>query len=85
MTEKTAKGRDLARGERLQVMLDDDELTAVDDFRFAQRMPSRSAAVRELLTRGLAAAGYAINSQRKGGSDGVIWMQKKSNGHTDGA
>lgn len=85
MTEKTAKGRDLARGERLQVMLDDDELTAVDDFRFAQRMPSRSAAVRELLTRGLEAVGYAKNRPRKTGSDGVIWMQKKSNGHTDGA
>jgi hypothetical protein len=39
------------RGERLQIMLDDDELAAVDDFRFKKRMPSRAAAVRELLTR----------------------------------
>lgn len=39
----------LARGERLQVMLDDAELAAVDDFRFSRRMPSRSAAVRALL------------------------------------
>jgi hypothetical protein len=30
----------LARGERLQIMLSPDELTAVDDFRFKHRMPS---------------------------------------------
>jgi hypothetical protein len=60
MTETTSKGNDLARGERLQIMLDRDELRAVEDFRFAQRMPSRAAAVRELLRRGLAAEGYEI-------------------------
>jgi hypothetical protein len=53
MTEKTAKGNDLSRGERLQIMLEADELRALDDFRFANRMPSRAAAVRELLRRGL--------------------------------
>ena len=58
MAEKTAKGNDLQRGERLQVMLDADELSALDDFRFANRMPSRASAVRELLRRGLAAVGY---------------------------
>ncbi|MBV8840679.1 MAG: hypothetical protein JO000_29430 [Alphaproteobacteria bacterium] len=47
-----------ARGERLQVMLTPDELTALDDFRFKKRMPSRAAAVRELLKRGLAAEGF---------------------------
>ena len=57
MGEKTLKGHDLARGERLQVMLDGDELAALDDFRFANRMPSRAAAVRELLRRGLSASG----------------------------
>jgi hypothetical protein len=46
------------REERLQVMLDPEELRALDDFRFQQRMPSRAAAVRELLRRGLAADGY---------------------------
>lgn len=60
MTETTGKGNDLARGERLQIMLDTDELRAVEDFRFAQRMPSRAAAVRELLRRGLAAEGFEI-------------------------
>lgn len=53
MSEKTAKGNDLQRGERLQIMLDEDELRALDDFRYANRMPSRAAAVRELLRRGL--------------------------------
>ena len=45
------------RGERLQVMLSPEELAAVDDFRFKHRMPTRAAAVRELLKFGLAAAG----------------------------
>ena len=52
----------LARGERLQIMLADDELLALDDWRFAKRMPSRASAVRELLKRGLAAEGVVIAS-----------------------
>ena len=48
---------DLTRGERLQIMLSPEELAAVDDFRFKQRMPSRAAAVRELFRLGLAAVG----------------------------
>lgn len=54
MSEKTAKGNDLQRGERLQLMLEEEELRAIDDFRYANRMPSRAAAIRELLRRGLA-------------------------------
>jgi hypothetical protein len=46
------------RGERLQVMLTGEELTVLDSFRFKQRMPSRAAAIRELLKRGLAAEGF---------------------------
>jgi len=46
------------RGERLQIMLSGDELTVLDDFRFKMRMPSRAAAIRELLKRGLAAEGF---------------------------
>jgi hypothetical protein len=46
------------RGERLQIMLSGDELTVLDDFRFRRRMPSRAAAIRELLKRGLAAEGF---------------------------
>ena len=36
---------------RRAIMLDPEELDAVDDFRFKKRMPSRAAAVRELLKR----------------------------------
>jgi hypothetical protein len=46
------------RAERLQIMLDPEELAALDDFRFEKRMPSRASAVRELLKRGLAAEGF---------------------------
>ena len=47
-------GSGLAREERLQIMLSPKELEAVDTFRFLHRMPSRAAAVRELLRHGIA-------------------------------
>lgn len=50
---------DLNRDERLQLMLTIEELRAIDTWRFARRMPSRAAALRELLRRGLAAEGFA--------------------------
>jgi len=56
------------RAERLQVMLSPEELAAVDDFRFKHRMPTRAAAVRELLKFGLAAAGIETSV---GSSTGV--------------
>ena len=49
----------LSRGERLQIMLSPDELTALDDFRFEHRMPTRAAAVRELLRLGLSSRGLS--------------------------
>lgn len=49
----------LTRGQRLQIMLADEEVTALDNWRFTRRMPSRAAAVRELLKRGLASEGFA--------------------------
>jgi hypothetical protein len=51
---------ELKRGERLQIMLTNDELKAVDDWRFGARMPSQASAIRELLKRGLAAEGFAV-------------------------
>lgn len=42
------------RGERLQVMLSVEELRAIDEFRYKHKIPSRAAAVRELLQIGLA-------------------------------
>lgn len=67
-----AKG-DLTREERLQIMLSPEELGAVDDYRFKQRMPSRAAAVRDLLRLGLAAVGInpAIGGV-KSGNFGVL-------------
>jgi hypothetical protein len=63
----------LARGERLQIMLSPVELTAVDDFRFQHRMPSRAAAVRELFRLGLARTGLVLDGAGKKSADfGVI-------------
>jgi hypothetical protein len=53
------------RGERLQIMLSPEELSALDDFRFKNRMPSRASAIREILRRGL---GVAVEASAKAGS-----------------
>jgi hypothetical protein len=67
------------RDERLQIMLSPGELTLVDNFRFKTRMPSRAAAVRELLKRGLAAEGFEVaTSGSKSADFGVAG--KPSNG-----
>src|SRR5581483_12155882 len=64
---------ELTRGERLQIMLTDEELAKVDDWRFQRRMPSRAAAVRELLKRGLVAEGFLTSPQGARSKDyGVI-------------
>lgn len=72
---------ELTRGERLQIMLTDKELAAVDNWRFNTRMPSRAAAVRELLKRGLAAEGFSMadgsaKSQDFGVTDGASKRQE---------
>lgn len=41
------------RTEKLQLMLDLEELKVIDDWRFENRLPSRAAAIRELIRRGL--------------------------------
>ena len=48
------------RLERLQIMLDSNELAAIENWRFQKRMPSRAAAVREIIRRGLAAEGFDV-------------------------
>ena len=64
---------DLNRDERLQIMLTQEELKALDDWRFSRRMPSRAAAVRELLRLGLTAEGISLADQgRKSQSFGVM-------------
>lgn len=54
-------------------MLTDEELRALDNWRFDKRMPSRASAVRELLKRGLAAEGFLLaESGAKSQSFGMI-------------
>ena len=60
------------RDERLQVMLSPEELAAVDDFRFKHRMPTRAAAVRELLKLGLTALGVDAGVGVKSSDYGVF-------------
>jgi len=61
------------RGERLQIMLTKEEFTALDEWRFTRRMPSRAAAVRELLRRGLIAEGFAVSDgQTKSGDFSLL-------------
>jgi hypothetical protein len=77
---KNGQAESALREERLQIMLNADELRAVDTFRFEHRMPSRAAAVRELfrlglsvaesrarsvVTEGIRSSDYGVLSQRK--------------------
>ena len=55
----------LERTGRLQVAIPLDELKAIEDFRFRHRMSSRTAAVRELLRRGLAAPDKPAQIKKK--------------------
>jgi hypothetical protein len=58
---------------RLQIMLDNSELEAIENWRFKTRMPSRAAAVREIMRRGLAAEGFKVaNLGDSSNSYGVI-------------
>jgi hypothetical protein len=73
------------RVERLQIMLENQELRALDDFRFKTRMPSRAAAVRELIRRGLASEGFEVaTDNQRSSSFGVIdggQSSRNGNGH----
>jgi hypothetical protein len=66
------------RGERLQIMLSPEELVVIDDFRFKHRMPTRAAAVRELMRLGLTVDAVDGDGQ-KSSQYGVV-----SRGPTDG-
>ena len=70
---------DVQRGERLQLMLSNEEVEALDDWRFSRRMPSRAAAIRELLRRGLAAEGFATAASGRQSQDfGVITSARRT-------
>ena len=73
---------DLTRGERLQIMLTKEELEALDNWRFAKRMPSRAAAIRELLKRGLVSEGFEVaDGSSKSEDFGVTGTSSRSSGH----
>lgn len=80
---------ELERPQRLQIMLTDEELAALENWRFEKRMPSRSAAVRELLRRGLASEGFLMaDSGTKSQDFGVLAPTEKdsdSSGHSNGS
>jgi hypothetical protein len=61
-------------------MLSPQELSVIDDFRFQHRMPTRAAAVRELLRLGLASTAIAGNG-RKSSDYGVF--NRGPAGHRD--
>ncbi len=64
---------ELSRGERLQIMLSPEELKTIDDWRFEARMPSRAAAIRELLRRGLQSSTVPLDSTKTKSADyGVV-------------
>jgi hypothetical protein len=65
------------RDERLQIMLSPEEMTVLDDFRFKARMPSRAAAIRELLRRGLAADGFKLTTDRVKSSEYGVTGDRK--------
>ena len=63
-------------------MLTEDELTVIDDWRFERQMPSRAAAIRELLQRGLAAEGFALADRgMKSKNFGVVSEQRSKKGN----
>jgi len=70
--------QDLSRSRRLQIMLSAQELAALDDWRFRQRMPSRASTIRELLRRGLMAEGFQVaQDARKSTSFGVLAAEEE--------
>lgn len=75
---------DHSRDERLQIMLSAEELVVLDDFRFKSRMPSRAAAVRELLKRGLAAEGFPAAIFGGKSTDYGVTGSSPSDGKADG-
>ena len=64
--------------ERLQVVLTPEELDTLDDWRFTHRMPSRAAAIRELIKRGLARSEADENIRNPRRSRDVRIVERKS-------
>lgn len=83
MARATIEGYEMyrERSERLQIMLSEKELEAIDDWRFKRRMPSRASAVRELLRLGLLAEGVELADAGEKSSDfGVLRRKPEEDG-----
>jgi hypothetical protein len=76
------KNGGLERDLRLQIMLSPQELKAVDNFRFEHRMPSRAAAVRELLRNGLASVSAVLENAGVKSKDYGVLKSPKGVGKT---
>jgi hypothetical protein len=58
------------------MMLSSEELAAIDDFRFKNRMPSRAAALREVLRRGLGDARKVSTEGTQSSDFGVLGRKR---------
>jgi hypothetical protein len=74
----------LERPERLQIMLSAEELAALDDWRFAHRMPTRAAAIRELLKRGMAVAAHEPPPRKRKSRDYSVVERRLAERRTNG-
>jgi hypothetical protein len=71
----------LSRETRLQIMLTDAELSAIDDWRFKHRMPSRAAAIRQLLQVGLSVSQAQADPGKRSRDFGLLGA--KGDGHDE--
>jgi hypothetical protein len=65
------------RYERMQFMLSAQELEALDDFRFKHRLPSRAAAIREALRRGVGVSEKLVVGGSQSGDFGLLEQTKR--------
>jgi len=64
-------------------MLTGEELEALDNWRFSKRMPSRAAAIRELLKRGLGAEGFNLADRSSQSKDFGVTGKADGSGKND--
>ena len=65
------------RYERMQFMLSAQELGALDNFRFKHRLPSRAAAIREALRRGLGVSEKLVVGGSQSADFGLLQQTKR--------
>lgn len=66
------------RYERMQFMLSAQELEALDTFRFKHRLPSRAAAIREALRRGLGVSEKLLVGGSQSADFGLLQQTKRA-------